>query len=323
MNFEEPVFNAFLEHSVHLGGTDIHLCPGAIPYVRVNGVLQALDVNTFTVAQIEGFISELLDSRQAEELRQSRAISFTFAVSNIGRFRSSIYSQRGSFAITIRSLPHEIPTAESLGLPPQVSGVMEKSRGLVLVVGIGAAKSATLACLLDMVNQERSTHISTVENPIEYLHRHGKSLVTQKEIGGDTADFHTGLKWSMREDSDIIMLSEMSQEPEIILQILTAAEEKLVLVGLNAIGTTKAIEYIIDAFSSPTQKEAVTEKQTQVRSRLAGVLECIIHQPPRRRECDAGRNPCEMLILSGETKNFIAEGKFHSLKSKLERRERT
>jgi twitching motility protein PilT len=312
------LINIFLEYVVHHGGTDIHLCPGAIPYVRVNGALQALDVNTLTVKQIEDFISELLDSRQADELRQSRAISFTFAVSNLGRFRGSVYSQRGSFAMTIRAMPHEIPDIESLGLPSEIKTVMEKTRGLVLVVGAGSAKAATLACLVDIVNQKKSVHISTVENPIEYLHRHRKSLVTQKEIGGDTADFQTGLNRAVCEDSDIIMLSEMPQEPEIILQILTAAEEKLVLVGLNAIGTTKAIEYIIDAFSSPTQKEAVTEKQAQVRSRLAGVLECILHQSPRRRESDAEAAPfCEMLILSTETKQFIADGKFNTLNSKL------
>jgi twitching motility protein PilT len=189
---------------------------------------------------------------------------------------------------------------------------------LVLVVATGSAKSATLACLVNLINQKKSVHISTLENPIEYLHRHEKSLVTQKEIGIDTADFQTGLKLSMRDDSDIIMLSEMPQEPEIILQILTATEEKLVLAGLSAIGTTKAIEYIVDAFSSPTQKEAFTEKQAQVRNRLANVLECILHQSPRRRESDANAVPsCEMLILSNETKQFIAEGKFNTLNSKL------
>jgi twitching motility protein PilT len=166
------MLHEFLENAVKMGGTDIHLCPGAIPFVRVNGSLQGLAVNALTVEQIDGFISELLDSRQSEELKQSRAISFTFAVSNIGRFRSSIYSQRGSFAITIRSMPHEIPKPKKIGLPPEVKNIMEKSRGLVLVVGVDSARVATLACLVDMVNQERAAHISTVENPIEYLHRH-------------------------------------------------------------------------------------------------------------------------------------------------------
>jgi len=256
-------------------------------------------------------------------LKKSRMLSFTFAVSSLGRFRCSIYSQRGSFAITIRSMPHEIPAFEAMGLPPEAKDVMAKTRGLVLVVGVGFAKSTTLACLLDIVNQERICHITTVENPIEYLHRHGKSIVSQKEIGGDTTDFQTGLLWSMREDADIIMLSEMPQEPEMVMQVLTAAEEKLVLAGLNAIGTTKAIEYIIDAFASPTQKEAVTEKQAQVRSRLAGVLECVFHQQLLPCEADAKLTPsCEILLLTSETKRLIAEGKFHSLNSKLERMDR-
>jgi len=316
----KPKTSRLLEKALLLGGTDIHLCPRAKPFVRINGNLQALENHILSVEHLEELIAELLDSRQISDLHKFRMLSFTFAINNLGRFRSSIYSQRGSFAITIRSMPHTIPNFETMGLPPEIKDIMARNRGLVLVVGIGSIKSTTLASLLDVVNQERTCHITTVEDPIEYLHRHGKSIVSQKEIGGDTTDFQTGLTWSMREDPDIIMLSEMPQEPEIIMQMLTVAEEKLVLVGLNAIGTTKAIEYVIDAFSSPTQKEAVTEKQAQVRSRLAGVLECIIYQQLLPYEGDSGLSPsCELLILTNETKRLIADGRFHSLNSKLER----
>ena len=323
LNEPKPKSSELLEKAVKQRGTDVHLCPGAKPYVRINGNLEALEEYILSVEHIESIIAELLDSRQLENLKKSRVLSFTFAINNLGRFRCSVYSQRGSFAITIRSMPHEIPPFEAMGLPPEAKDVMAKTRGLVLVVGVGYAKSTTLACLLNTINQERTCHITTVENPIEYLHRHGKSIVSQKEIGGDTKDFQTGLLWSMREDADIIMLSEMPQEPEMVMQVLTAAEEKLVLAGLNAIGTTKAIEYIIDAFASPTQKEAVTEKQAQVRSRLASVLECIVHQQLLPCEADAKPIPsCEILILTSETKRLIAEGKFHSLNSKLERMDR-
>jgi len=131
-----PKSTELLEKAAKLGGTDIHLCPGAKPHVRINSSLEALEDYILSVEHIEGIIAELLDSRQFEDLKKSRTLSFTFAINNLGRFRCSVYSQRGSFAITIRFMPHEIPAFEAMGLPPEAKSVMTKTRGLVLVVGV-------------------------------------------------------------------------------------------------------------------------------------------------------------------------------------------
>jgi twitching motility protein PilT len=321
---------SLLEWAVDKGATDIHLCPGAVPFVRINGKLEAAERGGFTLDEVAGFIGELLTAEQMEQLKAARVLSFTFAVSNLGRFRATAYSQRGSLAITIRSLPHEIPDFGVMGLSDELKGIMAKERGLVLVAGHSSVTAGVLASLLDVVNREKVCHITTVENPIEYLHRHGKGIISQKEIGGDVSDFKAGLVWSMCVDPDIIMLSDFPNDPELLMRLLSAAEEKLVLAGLNVAGAIKAIEYFVDAFAVPTQSEAVTEKQAQVRSRLAGVLECIIsgRHNPKRNEGNKGSEGgkdgdspflCEAMVLSDETKRLIGEGRINSLKSKFAR----
>ena len=300
----------FLSHSKEIGATDVHLCIGRKPLLRVNGGLIEIPGTEILKTDVcDGIINELLDERQKEILTRDRVLDFSFSKSGLGRFRTNIYSQRGTYAIAIRMLPFEIPKFSSLGLPSVVESFTTKSKGLFLVTGAtGSGKSTTLASLLDTINENFNYHIITVEDPIEYLHRHKKSLVTQREIGGDADSFAMALRSALREDPDVIMVGEM-RDPETISIALTAAETgHLVLSTLHTVGVAKSVDRIVDAFP-PAQ-------QNQVRSQLATVLEGVVSQQLIPKKDKHGIVVAsEVMFVNPAVRNLIREGKHYQINS--------
>lgn len=261
---------------------------------------------------LEALLLPILDSRHRNELETNGQTDMAYAIPGVGRFRVNVYKQRGTLASAMRCLPFSIPDADSLGIPAEVQALTAKKRGLVLVTGpTGSGKSTTLASLVDIMNRKYPYHIITLEDPIEYLHRHQCSMVNQREIGSDSNDYAQALRAALREDPDVILVGEM-RDLETISTALTAAETgHLVLSTLHTIGADKTIDRIIDVFP-PNQ-------QQQVRIQLASVLECIISQQLIRREDGRGRVAAlEVLFANTAIRNMIRENKTYQIISTMQ-----
>ena len=215
--------NEILIRSVECKASDIHLSVGRAPNYRIDGVLHTGGEEKLMPDDVRNLILPLLDKRHEEELEKTGQTDFAYAISGVGRFRVNVFKQRGTLASVMRALPFDIPEPEKLGLPPEVVAVTEKRRGLVLVTGpTGSGKSTTLASLIQVINRTRADHIITLEDPIEYLHRHDKSIVNQREIGSDTENYAKALRAALREDPDVILVGEM-RDLETISTAITAA----------------------------------------------------------------------------------------------------
>lgn len=232
-----------LIHSVECRASDIHLSVGRAPNYRIDGVLHTEGEEKLKPDDVKNLIMPLLDERHKRELEESGQTDFAHAIPGVGRFRVNVFKQRGTLASVMRALPFEIPEPDKLGIPPEVVAVTEKKRGLVLVTGpTGSGKSTTLASLIQVINRTRADHIITLEDPIEYLHKHDKSIVNQREIGSDTENYAKALRAALREDPDVILVGEM-RDLETISTAITAAETgHLVLSTLHTIGADKTID---------------------------------------------------------------------------------
>ncbi len=288
--------------------TDLHLCVASRPLVRVDGKLIAIEESlNVSNNDITDIINSLLDDKKKARLERDRVLDFSFSKSGLGRFRANIYSQRGTYAIAIRTLPFDIPPFKDLGLPDVIETFVTKTKGLFLATGAtGSGKSTTLASLLNIINETYNYHVITIEDPIEYLHKHKKSLVTQREIGEDADTFAQALRSALREDPDVIMVGEM-RDPETISIALTAAETgHLVLSTLHTVGAAKSIDRIIDAFP-PAQ-------QNQIRSQLATVLEGVVSQQLIPRSDRSGLVVAsEVMFVNPAIRNLIREGKHYQI----------
>ncbi len=300
--------NAILAQSCAKGATDVHLCAGIKPLLRLSSKLCPIEeMPVLNPRHIDSLLGNLLDEEKLKQLKKKKVLDLSFSVPGLGRFRVNIYSQRGTFALALRALPFDVPPLESLGLPEIVKSFAHKNRGLILATGAaGSGKSTTLAGLIKIINEEYNYHIITIEDPIEYLHPHGKSLVTQREIGYDTFSFAGALRSALREDPDIILVGEM-RDPETIAIALTAAETgHLVLSTLHTIGSAKAIDRIIDAFPGG--------QQNQIRNQLAAVLEGVISQQLLTSQ-KSGRPvvAAEVMVVNTAIRNMIREGKQYQI----------
>ena len=238
-----------LRMSVEEKASDIHFTAGCPPYYRIDGVLTPLKGDKLQPTDLEALRLLILDNRHRNELETNGQTDMAYAIPRVGRFRVNVYKQRGTLASAMRCLPFSIPDADSLGIPAEVQALTAKKRGLVLVTGpTGSGKSTTLASLVDIMNRKYPYHILTLEDPIEYLHRHQYSMVNQREIGSDSNDYAQALRAALREDPDVILVGEM-RDLETISTALTAAETgHLVLSILHTIGADKTIDRIIDVF---------------------------------------------------------------------------
>ncbi len=300
-----------LRMSVEEKASDIHFTAGCPPYYRIDGVLTPLKGDKLQPTDLEALLLPILDNRHRNELETNGQTDMAYAIPGVGRFRVNVYKQRGTLASAMRCLPFSIPDADSLGIPAEVQALTAKKRGLVLVTGpTGSGKSTTLASLVDIMNRKYPYHIITLEDPIEYLHRHQYSMVNQREIGSDSNDYAQALRAALREDPDVILVGEM-RDLETISTALTAAETgHLVLSTLHTIGADKTIDRIIDVFPP---------NQQQVRIQLASVLECIISQQLIRREDGRGRVAAlEVLFANTAIRNMIRENKTYQIISTMQ-----
>lgn len=310
MEVTRESFEHLLQYAYDKQATDVHLCAGAKPLMRLNGDLVAMpDTEMIFGEHVDNILKLILTESQLLTLEKDRVLDFSFSIPGIGRFRANAYSQRGTFALAIRRLPFDIPQFGDLGLPDVVKTFTDFSQGLVLATGAtGSGKSTTLASLVNIISKKYPYHIITIEDPIEYLHRHENSLVTQREIGEDAKGFSDALRSALREDPDVIMVGEM-RDPETISIALTAAETgHLVLSTLHTMGASKSIDRIVDAFP-PTQ-------QNQIKSQLSTVLEGVVSQQlipsaDKKRLVVAS----EVMVVNPAIRNLIREGKHYQINS--------
>ena len=308
--------NEILIQSVKERASDIHLTSGRAPSYRVDGVLAPIMGERLTPQMLEDILLPLIDKRHQEELEETGQTDFAYAISGVGRFRVNVFKQRGTLAAVMRSLPFNIPEPEDLGIPREVVEMTSRKRGLVLVTGpTGSGKSTTLASLIHVINRTYPYHIITLEDPIEYLHRHDKSVVNQREIGSDSTDYAQALRAALREDPDVILVGEM-RDLETISTAITAAETgHLVFSTLHTIGADKTIDRIIDVFP-PNQ-------QQQVRIQLASVLECIVSQQLLKKADGSGRVAAlEVLFANNAVRNLIRESKTYQIPSVMQTNKR-
>ena len=297
---------------VKVRASDIHLTTGRPPSYRIDGVLAPIEGERLTPQMLEDILMPLMDVRHREELQNNGQTDFAYAISGVGRFRVNVFKQRGTLASVMRSLPFNIPEPEDLGIPAEVVEMTTRKRGLILVTGpTGSGKSTTLASLIHVINRNYPYHIITLEDPIEYLHRHDKSVVNQREIGSDSTNYAQALRAALREDPDVILVGEM-RDLETISTAITAAETgHLVFSTLHTIGADKTIDRIIDVFP-PNQ-------QQQIRIQLASVLECVVSQQLLKKADGSGRVAAlEILFANNAVRNLIRESKTYQISSVMQ-----
>ncbi len=302
-----------LRMMLRVGASDLHLTTGAPPMVRLDGQLAALPgMDVLSPDSLRRSLYSLLTQKQREKFEENLELDFSHALVGEARFRVNMYRQRDSTGAAFRVIPYEIKALEALGIPPVVASFAQLPRGLVLVTGpTGSGKSTTLASLVDASNRTRSAHIVTVEDPIEFLHRHKRSLVNQREVGTDTHSFQNALRHVLRQDPDIILIGEM-RDLETIQVALTAAETgHLVFATLHTQDAAQTIDRIIDVFPSG--------QQGQIRTQMATAIQGIVSQTLLRRSDGPGRAvAAEVLIATPAIRNLIREGKTHQIYTALQ-----
>jgi twitching motility protein PilT len=297
-----------------MGASDIHLTVFRPPMYRVNGRLMSLpDDQPLDGDDTKRLGDELIpNAKVKKDLDENGQADFSNSFAGIGRVRVNLYIQRGSAAAAIRLIPVKIPALDSLGLPPVVNELAMKDRGLILVTGpTGSGKSTTLAAMIDMLNHTRNANILTLEDPIEYLHRHGTCVVNQREVGTDTVSFAQGLRAALRQDPDIILVGEM-RDLETISTAMTAAETgHLVMASLHSSSAAQTIERVVDVFPP--------HQQAQIRIQLSSSLQGIISQQLVPRADGQGRVvAAEVMIVNPAIKNLIRENKIHQIYSAIQ-----
>jgi twitching motility protein PilT len=295
------------------GASDLHLSAGEVPKLRVDGKLENSNYGTqLGPRDTQSLSYSILTEQQKKRFEQEDELDLSFSVQNLSRFRGNVFRQRGTVAMAIRQIPFEILSFQELGLPPAISKLAEKPRGLVLVTGpTGSGKSTTLAAILDKVNRERSGHIVTVEDPIEFVHRHKNCLVNQREVGSDTESFQNALKYVLRQDPDVILVGEM-RDLETVKAALTIAETgHLALATLHTNSAAESINRVIDVFPS--------HQQDQVRSQLSFVLEGVVTQTLLPRRIGKGRVvACEVMLATPAIRALIRDEKVHQIYSTMQ-----
>lgn len=292
--------------------SDIHITVGLPPVLRINGELIRLEEDRLMPDDTKKLVYEVLSEEVIKILEEKGEIDTSFSSPKVGRYRINAYKQRGSYGMALRIIPLEVPTIESLGLPSVVKDLSRLPRGLVLVTGpTGSGKSTTLASMINQINEERKSHILTLEDPIEYLHKHKKSIVNQREIGIDSKSFGNGLRAALRQDPDVILVGEMRDLETISIAITAAETGHLVLSTLHTIGAAKTIDRIIDVFPP--------HQQQQVRIQLASVMQAIISQQLLPKADGTGRVAAfEVMIGTTAIRNQIREEKIHQIDTSIQ-----
>ena len=293
--------------AVRAGASDVHVTVGIPPKMRVNGSLVFMPYENMTEEETDGLARAILSEKQYHTFMEQGEYDFSLSVEGAGRCRANLFRQQGATAVALRLIASEVPSPEALGLPASILDLYQKKRGLVLVTGpTGSGKSTTLAALIDKVNTCRDAHIITLEDPVEYLHPHKRSMVNQREIGQDTKSYASALRAALREDPDVILVGEMRDYETISVAVTAAETGHLVLSTLHTIGAASTIDRVIDVFPPHGQQ--------QIRVQLSNVLEAVISQQLIPSADGTGRVAAfEILHANPAVRNLIREGKSHQL----------
>jgi twitching motility protein PilT len=306
-------FAAVLATVAQRQASDLHLTAGAPPAIRDKGKVQPMEgFPVLSPQQTRDVVFGILSEDQRKRFETARQLDFAYAIPNVARFRVNCYMQRGAVSAAFRLVPQGIPSLDDLGVPAVLREFTRKPRGFVLVTGpTGSGKSTTLAAMIDLINREREDHILTIEDPIEFLHQHKRSIVNQREIGSDAENFTLGLRAALRQDPDVILVGEM-RDMETISTALTAAETgHLVFATLHTQSTAQTVDRIIDVFPG--------EQQQQVRTQLSVALQGIVTQQLLPTADGKGRVvACEVLVPNPAVRNLIRESKTHQIYSAIQ-----
>ena len=294
-----------------IDASDIHMAPGSPLMFRINGRLVPQNEETLKPADVDAIINPVMTKEQLSELAKVGELDFAFSIPGFSRVRVNVFSQRGTYAASLRILSYEVPTPESLGIPAAFVELTNRKRGLILVTGTaGSGKSTTLASLVEVIAERDYKNIITIEDPIEYLHSHKKSIVSQREIGVDTDNYADGVRAALRQDPDVIMVGELHDMDTISMALAAAETGHLVFSTLHTSNTVDAIARIIDVFPP--------HQQQQIRVQLASVLRGIVAQQLLPRSDIRGRIAAyEVLIANPTVRNLIREDKNHHIPSQI------
>jgi twitching motility protein PilT len=301
-----------LQQMLEKGASDLHLTTGCPPQMRIHGHLVPMNYPELGPADTKQLIYSVLTDAQKHRFEEENELDLSFGLKGMSRFRANVFVQRGATAAAIRVIPTQIKSMEELGLPPVVSELIKRPRGLILVTGpTGSGKSTTLAAMIDKINTERHDHIITIEDPIEFLHNHKGCLVNQREVTSDTKSFKAALKYILRQDPDVVLVGEM-RDLETIEAALTIAETgHLTLATLHTNSCAQTINRIVDVFSP--------HQQPQVRAQLSFVLEGVLSQQLVPKMNGQGRAMAmEIMVPNPAIRNLIREDKVHQLYSTMQ-----
>ncbi|QNK80369.1 type IV pilus twitching motility protein PilT [Nakamurella sp. PAMC28650] len=302
------VLDQLLTQTVTMGGSDLHLTVGIAPCVRLHGSLTPLaGWPILTPEDTQRFVRAALNDEQWQRFARDHEMDTAYGVAGVSRFRLNVYRQRGSVGAAFRTIPHSIPKLENLGLPLSIERFAHLPRGLVLITGpTGSGKSTTMASLLDVANRTRAGHIMTIEDPIEYVHRHQRCVVNQREVGVDTADFSIALKHVLRQDPDIILVGELRDLETTSVAVTAAETGHLVLATLHTQSAAQTIDRLIDIFPA--------HQQSQIRAQLANCLQGVVTQALAPRKDSNGRVVItEVMVVSPAIRNLIREAKTYQI----------
>ena len=304
----ETLLAACIKH----GASDLHIQVGLPPILRIDGSLVPIpNTPILTTEIVDTLIFSTLDSMQRETLAKDKEFDYSFAFGEIARFRVNAFNEKGHLAAAFRLIPTKMPTIEELGMPQVISGFADYPRGLVLVTGpTGSGKSTTLAAIINKINSEKSVHILTIEDPIEFTHKSKRSLVAQREVHYDTYSFSRALKSALREDPDVVLLGEMRDLETISAAITIAETGHLVFATLHTNSAAQSVDRMIDVFPA--------EQQPQIRSQLAGILMAVCSQ--RLVPAIGGGRVCaaEIMVANTAIRSIIREGKTHQLDTAIQ-----
>ena len=299
---------ALLEEMIEKDASDLHITAGERAKLRIDGdITNAAAPDVLTPKDTLALAYSVLTENQKKRFETEDELDFSFGIQNLARFRGNVFKQRGCVAMVVRMIPFNVRTFQDLGLPPVMAKLAEKPRGLILVTGpTGSGKSTTLAAVLDKINKERKGHIITVEDPIEFIHRHQQCIINQREVGTDTKSFANALKYALREDPDVILVGEL-RDLETMAACLTIAETgHLALATLHTTSAAESINRRIDVFPS--------NQQQQVRAQLAFVLEGVVTQTLLQKAKGRGRAmACEIMVCTPAIRALIRDDKVHQI----------
>ncbi|UCF37658.1 MAG: type IV pilus twitching motility protein PilT [Acidobacteriota bacterium] len=301
-----------LRKLVDLKGSDLHITSGSPPRLRLHGKMTALDHPRLGPEETKSLLYSVMTDQQKYRYEEALGVDFSFGVKDLARFRANVFTQRGTVAGVFRLIPFEILSLEQLGLPPVLNLMTEKPRGLILVTGpTGSGKTTTLAAMIDKVNRERLGHILTIEDPIEFLHKHKSCIVNQREVNHDTTSFADALRMVLREDPDVVLIGEMRDLETIEAALRIAETGHLTFATLHTNSAHATINRIVDVFPP--------HQQQQIRAQLSLVLEGIICQTLLPRTDGNGRVAAtEVLVPNNAIRNLMRENKIHQIYSMMQ-----